>query len=297
MNQTKINIYDSLLYYLSHEGEISWEKFKDAVGRIANDQSHYNPSTYLHALARLGHLEYDPMNLSLVAIAPAVLVETAVENRYALAGSRTPDFIEKIKKCVSETGGTTTSRLEQYAPTTFILSDLTDDSFSELEKLDIYFSRAFSAKLSKLLPTPTPTLFKEIDIPIPDSFRLFNLMTFKYEPNIQHRDNGLYEIPQYGPSVYILKNGPDQRKVPRDWGEWLALSNAGRTVGFLAYIKTNKTLCVKHPLHLPIIIDRCAALCSGFPPTKKGNFYIYADVPVGIAYQITKSLHQNWEVI
>lgn len=298
MNQTKNNVYDKILYFLSHEGEISWEKFKDAVRRIANEHDQYNPSTYLQSLARLGHLEYDPMNLSRVALAPAVLVETAVENRYVLAGSRTPGFIEKIKKCVSETGGTTTRKLEQYAPTTFILSDLTDDSFTELEKLDyIYISRAFSVKLSKLLPAPIPTLFKEIDIPIPDSFRLFNLRTFKYEPNIQHRSNGLYEIPQYGPSVYILKNGHDQRKVPRDWGEWLALSNAGRTVGFLTYVEKNKTLCVKDPLHLPIIVDRCATLCSGFPPERSGNFYIYSDVPAGIAYQITKSLHQNWEVI
>ena len=95
-------------------------------------------------------------------------------------------------------------------------------------------------------------------------------MSLEYESNIQHRGNGLYEIPQYGPSLYILKSGTDKRKVPRDWGEWLALSNDGRTVGFISYVEKSKTLFVKYPLRLPLIIDRCTTLCSGFPPQLKG---------------------------
>ena len=296
MNQTEITIYDKLLYYLSHEGELSWEKFKDAVNRIANEQYQFNPSTYLQSLARLGHLEYDPINLSHVVITPAVLVETVVEDRYALTGSRTPVFLEKVKTCVSDIGGKLSSNSEEYAPTTIILSNLKEPLFTEIENLGIHVSLAFSAKLSQILPKPKLTSFPKVDISFPDSLKYFNLSTLEYDSNIQYRSNGLYEIPQYGPSVYILKNGHDQRKVPRDWGEWLALSNAGRTVGFLSYTEKNKTLCVKYPLHLPIIIDRCAVLCSGFPPVKQGNFYIYSDVPAGIAYQITKSLHQNWEV-
>lgn len=297
MNQTESNVYDQLLYYLSHEGEISWDKFKEVVNTIADEQYRYNPSTYLQSLARLGHLDYDPMDLSRVAIAPAVLVDTAVEHRFVLVGSRTPDFIEKVKTCVSGIGGEFSSISGKYAPTTIILRYLKESFLTEIENLGIHVSLTFSAKLAQILPKPQPTSFPKINILLPDSRRKYNLITLEYEPNIQHNRDGFYEIPQHGPSVYILKHGTDQRKVPRDWGEWLALSNAGRTVGFLSYVEKNKTLCVKNPLNLPIIIDRCATLCSGFPPELRGNFYQYSDVPAGVAYKITKSLHQNWEVI
>ena len=39
------------------------------------------------------------------------------------------------------------------------------------------------------------------------------------------------KIPHYGRSIYILKFGSNERKVPRDWGVWLALSNVGKTTG------------------------------------------------------------------
>ncbi len=299
MNQTENNVFDYLLYYISHQGRLPWNALKDAVIRLTDNQNQYKPSTYLKSLARLGHVDYDPMNLTKVAIviAPATLVETSVENRFVLVGSRTHDFINEVNECVLDTGAIMDKQSEKYAPTTLVLSDLTDTIFTRLEELGIHISKAFSAKLSKLLPTPIRTTFPRINMPHMDSLKLFNLESLGYEPNIQHYGNGLYEIPDYGSNLYILKTGPDRRKVPRDWGEWLALSNAGRTGRFVSYVEKNKTLCVKYPLHLPIIIDRCATLCSGFPPELKGNFYHYLDVPSGIAYQITKSLYQGWEAI
>ena len=297
MIQTENNVFDYLLYYLSHEGRLPWNGFKDAVTRLADNQNQHKPSTYLKSLARLGHIDYDPMNLTKVAIviAPATLVETSVENRYVLVGSRTPDFINDVNQCVMETGARMSQQSEKYAPTTFVLSDLTDVSFTEIERLGIHISKAFSAKLSRRLPTPTRTCFSRIDMSHTDSLNLFNLESLEYEPNVQHYDNGLYEIPQYGPSLYILKSGTDLRKVPRDWGEWLALSNVGRTGGYVSYVTNNETLCVKTPLNLPLIVDRCATLCSGFPPKLKRNSYCYSDVPAGVAYQITKSIHQDSE--
>ena len=299
MNQTESNVYDKLLYYVSHEGEVRWEKFKDAINRLTDYQPRYKPFTYLKFLARLGHLDFDPMQLSHVAIAPAVLIDTVVENRYVLVGSRIPAFLEEIKKCVSDTGGKLRSKLEQKAPTSIVLSELTEVSFTEIENLGIHISRAFSAKLSRLLPNPKRTSFSQIDTRLPDSRKKFNLNTLKYGPdNQRQQDNGLYEIPQYGSSIYILKSGTDLRKVPPDWGEWLALSDAGKTTGLTFYVERTQTWCVKYPLHLPLIVDRCATLCSGYPPKLlKNYFYHYSDVPIGVACQLTKSLYQTWEVV
>ena len=300
MNQTENNVYDKLLYYLSHEGELPWKKFKDAVDRLTDYQPRYRPSTYLRFIARLGHLDYNPLNLSTIAIAHAAIVETSVPNRYVLAGSRTPCFIKEIKKCVSDTGGKLYKKLEQYAPKTIVLSDLTETSFTEFNNLGVHIGTAFSAKLSKLLPIPNRVSFEPNKEPIPDSCRKFNhLNTLKYDKqnNLQQKTYGLYEIDQYGPPIYILKHGSEQRKVPRDWGEWLMLSNAGRKAGFIYYEKETRIWCVKSPLQLPLIIDRCAILCSGFPPELKNGFYHYSAVPIGVAYQLTKSLHQKLEII
>ncbi|MYE90487.1 hypothetical protein F4X33_15995 [Candidatus Poribacteria bacterium] len=296
MNQTKTNVFDGLLYYLSHIGELEWEKFKDAVKNLTREEPNLKYSTYLTSLARLGHLDYDPMNLDKVVIAPPVLVETAVKDRYVLLGSRSPNFLQEIKECVSKTGGKFYSSSEQYAPTTIILSELTQVSFTDVEGLGIHLSRAFSAKLSDILPIPKRTNFQQVEAPLSDSWNKFNIKTLKYEKDNYFLDDGLYEVPQYGPDVYILKAGSDLRKVPRDWGEWILLSTSGRTTGLISYKKKSQTWCVNRNLLVPLIVGRCATLCSGFPPKLVSGFFCYSDVPVGIAYQLTKSLYQDWEV-
>ena len=298
MNQTKTNVFDGLLYYLSHISELDWEKFKDVVKNLTRGESNLKYSTYLTSLARLGHLDYDPMNLDKVVIAPPVLVETAVKDRYILLGSRSPNFLQEIKECVSKTGGKFYSSSEQYASTTIMLTELTEASFTEIENLGIHISRAFSAKLSSVLPTPKRINFPQIETSLSDSPNKFNIDTLEYErDNHFIGDDGLYEIPQYGPNVYVLKSGSDRRKVPRDWGEWLLLSTFGKTTELISYKKKSQTWCVNRKLLVPLIVDRCATLCSGFPPKRKGDLIYYSDVPVGIAYRLTKSLYQDWEVV
>ena len=296
MNQTENNVYDYLLYYLSHEGTLPWEKLKDAVTRLTQNQKRHEPSTYLKSLARLGHLDYNPAKLSHVAIAPAVLIDTAVENRFVLVGSRTPTFIEEVKECVANIGGKLNIKSDRYAPKTIVLSKLPDTDFSDIESIGIHISRSFSAKLSKLLPIPKPTDFPRDNTNLPDPVNKFNLDNLKFDPyNQRQRNNGLYEIPQYVPSVYILKSGADQHIVPRDWGIWFTLSNPGKTTKYVTYNKGTETLRVRVPLNMPLLLDRCATLCSGFPPQLKNNFFHYSDVPAGVAYKLTKSLHQKWE--
>ena len=297
MNQTEANVFDGLLYYLSHMGELRWEKFKEAVDNLTGNEFTWKNSIYLTSLARLGHLDYNPMNLDKVVIAPSILVETSVRNRYALVGSRSPDFLEEVKKCVSETGGELYSIPEQYAPTTIMLTELTEASFTEIENLGIHISRAFSAKLSILLPSPKRANFPQIETLLSDSSNKFNINNLKYEKHNDFLDyDGLYEIPRYGPHIYVLKSGSDQRKVPRDWGEWILLSTSCRTTGLISYKKKSQTWCVNRNLLVPLIVGRCATLCSGFPPKLVSGFFCYSDVPVGIAYQLTKSLYQDWEV-
>ena len=294
------NVFDKLLYYLSHEGKLSWEKFKGAMDRLTTNQSRLEySSTYLKSLARLGHLDFDPMELSRVVIAPAALVETTIENCYVLVGSRTPDFLMNIKKCVSDIGANFEVTSEQYGPTTIVLSGLTEASLAKIESLGIHISHTFSAKLSSVLTSPKYANFPQSEAIFPDSLSKFNPDTLKYDKidnNLRWND-GLYEIPQYGPDVYILKFGTSQRRVPRDWGEWLTLSLFGRKTGFISYKEKSQTWCVRSALHVPLIVDRCATLCSGYPPKLIDNFACYSDVPIGIAYRLAKSLYQNWEVI
>ena len=303
MDQTEINVFDKLLYYLSHEGEVSWTKFKVAIDRFTSDQRRFEYiSTYLKYLARLGHLDFDPMQLSHVTIGPTVLLETAVNNRYVLVGSRTPGLLKEVENCVSDIGGKLRSELNKNAPATIIISDIdeTETSFTEIKKLDINISLQFSAKLSQLLPKPKRSSFPPSDISLSDSRRMFNLKTLKFERyNQRQRSNGLYEIPHYGRNIYILKSGADQRRVPLDWGTWLALSDAGKTTGLVYYKKKTYRWYVKSPLQIPLILDRCATLCYGNPPVSvlKNKYYRYSYVHAGIANQLTKSLNQNWEKV
>ena len=295
MNQAETNVFDELLYYLSHVGKLSWENFKQTVRRLIRDNPDYKMFTYLISLARLGHLDFDPMKLSYVSIAPAVLVETAVENRYVLVGSRVPSFLEEVKKCVSENGGNIRLIPEKYAPTIIVLSELTEETFSGLESLNVHISWEFSAKLSGILPRPRLTdLHSELSF-VANLEKKFNPVTFDYEPiGLGENLDGLYQISQHGPDIYALRSGNHQRRVPRDWAEWNVLAG---TSGLISYVEQSQTWRVKNKLLVPLMVDRCATLCSGYPPKSTGNFVCYPDVPINIAKRLTKSLYQDWEVI
>lgn len=295
MSQMETNIFDRLLYYLSHVGGLSWEDFKQATMRLIGNKPDFKASTYLISLARLGHLDFDPMKLSYVVIAPAVLVETAVKNRYVLVGSRVPSFVEEVKKCVSGNGGGFRLIPEKYAPTTIVLSKLTEKAFSDLESLNVSISWEFSAKLSQILPRP-----RLMNIQPELSFaanlkKKFNSTTLDYE-SVDPGDSmdGLYQISQHGPDVYVLRSGHNQRRVPRDWAEWSVLAGTPRLI---FYREKSQTWQARSKLLMPLIVDRCATLCSGYPPKWRGNFVSYTDVPIDIAKRLTKSLYQDCEVI
>ena len=293
MNQAETNVFDKLLYYLSHVGGLSWEDFKQKTKLLVGGDLDFKASTYLLSLARLGHLDFDPMKLSYVTIAPAVLVETTVKNRYVLAGSRIPNFLEEVKKCVSGNGGKFRLIPEKYAPMTIILTELTEEAFSDLKSLNVHISWEFSTKLSQILPRP-----RLMNIQPELSFaanleKKFNPITLDYK-SVGHgeRTDGLYQISQHGPEVYALRSGNYQRKVPRDWAEWNVLA---RTPGLISYAVKSQTWRVENKLHVPLIVDRCATLCSGYSPKSKGKYVCYSDVPIGIAKRLTKSLYQDWE--
>ncbi len=295
MNPAETNVFDKLLYYLSHVGGLSWENFKQKTKLLTRDDLDFKASTYLLSLARLGHLDFDPMKLSYVTIAPAVLVKTTVESRYVLAGSRIPNFLEEVKKCVSENGGEFRSIPEKYAPMTIVLSKLTEKTFSDLESLDVHISWDFSAKLSQILPRPRlMSIHPELSF-VANLEKKFNPITLDYE-SVGHGEStdGLYQISQHGPDVYALRSGNHQRKVPRDWAEWNVLAG---TPGLIYYEEKSQKWRVRSKLLVPLIVDRCATLCSGYPSKLTGNFVCYSDVPIDIAKRLTKSLYQNWEVI
>ena len=295
MNQVEMNVFDGLLYYLSHIGELSWEDFKQAIMRLTRDNPTYKVSTYLTSLARLGHLDFDPMKLSYVTITPAVLVETTIEDQYVLVGSRVPSFLAEVKKCVAGNSGKFRLIPEKYAPTTVVLSELTERAFSSLENLSIRISWEFTEKLSRILPRP-----KLMNLQSESSFiananavKKFNPATLDYESvGPGEGTDGLYQISQHGPDVYVLISGHYQRRVPRDWAEWNVLAG---TPGLISYVEKSQTWRVKGKLHVPLIVDRCATLCSGYPPKLKGKFVCYSDVPTDIAKRLTKSLYQDWE--
>ena len=295
MKKVETNVFNGLLYYLSHVGDLSWEDFKQAIIRLTKDDPDFKASTYLMSLARLGHIDFDPMKLSHITIAPAVLVETEVEDQYVLVGSRVPNFLAEIKKCVAENGGKLRLIPEKYAPMTVVLSKLTNGVISALENLGIHVSYAFSENLSRILPRPKLMNLQSEPSFVANLVKKFNPATLDYE-SVDHGKsmNGLYQISQHGPDVYVLRSGTHQRRVPRDWAEWNVLAG---THGLISYREKSQTWHVSSKLHVPLIVDRCAIFCSGYPPKVRGNFVYYSDVPIDIAKRLTKSLYQDWEII
>lgn len=290
MSQRDPNVLDHFLYYLSHMEELRWRKFSDTIKLLVKG----SPIFYLRSLAQLGHLDYDPENLDRVVIAPAVLVETAVEDLYVLVGSRTSDFLFEIKKVVLSTGGKLDRIPEIYAPTTILLRELTESSLEAIESLGVEISLAFSAKLSSVLQSPQFDCFRAVESLHDVQLEKLSIDTLKYGKSPQISEEGLYRFLRYGRYVHVLKFGHNLREVPCEWGEWFVLRESR---GLIRYDKKNRTLWVKERLTMPLLADRCATLCSGRPPQKKSGFFCYPDVPIGITDRLAKSLYQRLEVV
>ena len=297
MNQNHSNFLDELLYYLSHLGKMRWEKFKQGFECLNRDNK--NPkgaSYYLRPLTSVGHMEYDPAILDWVYVAPATLVEIATANQYILVGSRTPDLISKIEATVLSKGGKFYRIPEVDAPTTIFLSDLIEASIQEIEGMGIHISRKFSAKLSCILPNLRLDNFDQDKSILKAPIEKFNIGSLKYEGNPPDISEGLFRILDYGRHIHFLKLNNIQRKVPREWGEWLIL-RAFRKNKLICYNKEQQILQVKSPLIVPLLANRCAVLCSGRVPIRKNEFYCYSNVPIEIASRIAKSLNQQLEVL
>ena len=302
MSQIHSNFLDELLYYLSHyhpshPGKIRWVKFKQGIECLnRDDQNSKSDSYYLKSLTSVGHLEYDPVILDWVYVAPATLVETAVADQYVLVGSRTPDFLSQIETIVSLKGGKFWRIQEVDAPTTILLYDLTDAALSEIESMGIHISREFSAKLSCILPNLRIDSFEPDKSMLNTPIEKFNVGELKYEGNPSNISEGLFRIPNYGRYTHFLKLNNIQRKVPPEWGAWLIL-RAFREPKLIYYKKEQQILQVKSPLTLPLLANRCAVLCSGRVPEWKNGFYCYHNVPIEIASRIANSLNQQLEVL
>lgn len=297
MRQNRARFLDELLYYLSHLDKMPWVKFKQGIECLNRDNK--NPksdSFYLKSLASVGHLEYDPAILDWVYVAPAVLVETATPNQYALVGSRTPDLISKIEKTALSKGGKFCRIQDVDAPTTILLDDLTEASIQEIEGMKIHISREFSKKLSCILPNLQIDSFESDKSMLNTPIEKFDIDTLKYQGNPSDISNGLFRILNYGRYTHFLKLNNIQRKVPKEWGEWLIL-RAFRKSRLIYYKKEQNILQVKFPLTLPLLANRCAVLCSGRIPTLNSGFYCYRNVPIEIADNIAKSLNQQLEVL
>ena len=297
MSQNHPNFLDELLYYLSHLGKMRWEKFKQGFECLnRNNKNSKGASYYLKSLTSAGYLEYDPVILDWVYIAPATLVETATANQYVLVGSRTPDLISKIEETVLSKGGKFYRIPEVDAPTPIFLSDLTEASIQEIEGIGIHISRKFSAKLSCILPNLRLDSFDQDKSILNAPIEKFNIDSLKYEGNPPDISEGLFRILDYGRYTHFLKLNNIQRKVPREWGEWLIL-RASRKNKLIYYNKEQQTLQVKSPLIMPLLANRCAVLCSGRVPKWINGDYCYPNVPIEIASRIAKSLNQQLEVL
>ena len=274
-----------------------WEKFKQGFECLNRDNK--NPkgvSYYLRPLTSVGHMEYDPAILDWVYVAPATLVETATANQYVLVGSRTPGLIVKIEKTALSEGAELCRIPEVEVPTTVFLRDLTEASIQKVEGIGIHISRKFSEKLSCVLPNLQLDSFDQDKSILNAPIEKFNVDTLKYDNNPSNISDGLYRILNYGRHIHLLKLNNIQRKVPREWGEWLIL-HASRKNKLIYYNKEQQTLQVKSPLIMPLLANRCAVLCSGRVPKWINGDYCYPNVPIEIASRIARSLNQQLEVL
>jgi hypothetical protein len=300
-NKVQNNTYNQLLYWLSMNGDGSWQTFQNACEQLNIEKSN-EPRHLFRRLRLLGHGEYLE-NASRWTVCPPCLVQAeSFDGRfnYFLAGGRSPKIIDALpNKCEI-------SQAEFGAPDVISVSF---DSYEEVQCMVSEINNStccnmklvgnFSAELATLLPDIKgwqKSFLTRISINT-ERFKIhrWNGDDFSVWVNSPN-EYGMYRLidthlGDQAPIYYYFFDPQENSWYQGDWYGLRFLANWYlENFPVLTYNTVEKKLFVPNANRLPDIYEKTLVLASGELATNNNGGAIYKKISPKLVEHIARKL-------
>ncbi len=291
--------FDLLLEWVSELGEGTWSEFRAAYEwLVGTERPDWQTAGFAaRTLSTLGHLEIDWVEGRWTAAPPVLTILPNAGAHALLTGGRTRTLRRKFDVAVEDD-----ERLfpfpivQQLAPTALWIECEDETDVERLAgHLGIQYEHSVAERLSQLLPSLDSylSLVPATRCPTRYGVKRFDVKDLRWRTAGDDNETGLYQYESYGPAMFRLVDRDGIFSVDLPTGVYAALSRWGTNRLRYAEQSVNGELWAHLMAPLPTLQARAAALCSGLAPVKRGNVFVYRNVPRGIARRIARSLDQS----
>lgn len=277
---------DLLLSWMTHIGEGSWVRFRNAVGELAGRDADLSDlcRRLRIGLSDLGFANFFVEDTQRWRMLPPLLGGLALQDGAAvLCGSRTPILVESLKRSAVLRGCELDMEKPEVCPTLIRVSGGMEQVAEVADDIEASFEPNLSAILAQGLAPIKGSLDNAPQEPAPLNWKVRSL-EFRTGTWVDEllRNSACEYTPTYGRSKYFvhLKRGKLLRFSKRESVYVAAMLNGVRLV---EYDGAAKRLKVPLFAPLPESYSRVACLCSGRPAEIDDGRITYGGVPPELA--------------
>jgi len=274
---------DTILYWMTHLAEGSWQTFKDAVERLATDEDSGKLVTSIrYHLSDLAHADFFIGGSRRWFTRPPVLAGLADRDAAVLVGGRTPELVDTLTSAAERFNCEVV--IERYGarPSAIRVSG-ERTRFSDIAATaGIRFSENHAYALCGGLRPVSQNIDR---LPLETAPTHWTVRSFDFDSMAMieglHRNSACEYRPRHGvPRWYV--HTKQQRLSPLPKRDAIYAAAAIRGVSLLTYEADDQRLIAKRVALPPEAIVRIACLCSGRPPRVEGDSVYFENVPQAV---------------
>jgi hypothetical protein len=274
---------DTILYWMTHLAEGSWQAFKDAVERLApDDDSEKRVTSIRYHLSDLAHVDFFINGARRWSVRPPALAGLAGREGAVLVGGRTPELVASLTSAAERFDCDVDIERHGERPSVIRLTG-NREHFSEIAAAaGIRFSENYAYVLCSVV-RPVPQNIDRLVLERAPTNWIVRSFDFESMSMIDglHRNSACEYRPRHGlPRWYV--HTKRQRLTPLPKREAIYAAAAIRGVSLLTYESDNQRLVAKRATLPPEVMVRIACLCSGRSPRVQGDSVYFDGVPQSI---------------
>lgn len=274
---------DSLLYWMSHLGEGSWRRFRDAAELTPPNHDQTEMARFLRiCFSDLGYADFFVDGSQRWRVCSPLMAGLCEKRQAVLYGARSPSLIEALQAAAQKRGCRFEIQNLQNLPSRVLFEGDLKQLAATAQAARLNYKPNLAAALCRRL---MPVMHSVAEIsgkaPIRWAVRSFDLQRRRWVEG-ELPDTAREYTSKFGEQrFYLCGSHGELHAAPKRTAIYAAA--ALRRVSLAGYDLPSHTLKTAAAAPLPEAYTRTACLCSGLPPRFKDNFWIYEDVSPEVA--------------
>jgi hypothetical protein len=271
---------DTILYWMTHLAEGSWQAFKDAVARLApDDDAEALVIPLRYHLSDLAHADFFIDGSRRWRVRPPVLAGLADAGGAVLVGGHTPTLVEALMATAERLDSSITIESNANRPSIIRVSG----DATQLNQIAEEAGVRFSAHLARTLCSSLRAIPQNLDrLPRETPPTNWMVRSFDFDSMSMidglHRNSACEYRPRRGlPRWYVHTRRA--RLTPLAKRDAIYAAAAMQGVPLLTYEPENQRLAAKRVTLPPEPMVRVACLCAGQPARVDGDRVYFDHVP------------------